>query len=67
MKVGHLKRFFTIFRERFEKEFEKFGLDNVVEIRENCSKFEVLLQDYYRLFSKAKIGLAGDFEDKFGK
>ena len=49
-----------IFRERFDKELVEFRLDNVVEIRENCSKCEALLQEYYRLFSKAKIGLAGD-------
>ena len=56
-----------IFRERFDKELVEFRLDNVVEIRENCSKLEALLQEYYRLFSKAKIGLAGDFEAVFAK
>ena len=56
-----------IFHERFDKELADFRVDNVVEIREKCSNFEALLQDYYRLFSKAKIGLAGNFDDAFGK
>ena len=55
----------SIFRDRVQKELE-FELTNIVEIRENCSKLEHFLEDYYRLLSKAKIGLAGDFEKTFG-
>ena len=56
-----------IFHERFEKELADFRVDNVVEIREKCSKLETLLQDYYRLFCKAKIGLADNFDAAFDK
>ena len=65
--VASLKIEEEIFRERLEKELEDCQFDTVVEIREKCSKLEHLLQDHYRLFSKAKIGLAGDFEGVFNK
>ena len=56
----------AIFSERLEKELEKFQMDNAVVIRQNCSKFEHFLEEYYRLFSKSKIALGGDFEKTFG-
>ena len=55
-----------IFRERLEKEFLKFSMDEIAEIKENCSKFETFLEDYYKLLSKIKIGFGDDFETAFG-
>ena len=55
-----------ILRERIEKELLGFQLTNIGEIRENCSNLNHFLHDYYGLFSKAKIGLAGEFEATFG-
>ena len=65
--VASLKIEEEIFRERLEQELGDCQFDTVVEIREKCSKLEHLLQDHYRLFSKAKIGLARDFEGVFDK
>ena len=58
-----------IFRDRLEKEFDSFKIDEcskIEEIRENCLKFEHFQEECYRLLSKAKIGLGNDFPDVFG-
>ena len=57
-----------VFRERVEKELLTFEMDEhskIDEIKENCSKFEHLLEGYYNLLSKAKIGLGIDFQNTF--
>ena len=65
--VASLKIEEEIFHQRLEKELTECQFETVSEIREKCSVFENLLQDYYRLFSKAKIGLANDFDGVFEK
>ena len=52
--VASLKIEEEIFRERLEKELDDCQFDTVVDIQEKYSKLEHLLQDHYRLFSKAK-------------
>ena len=64
--IASLKTEEAIFSGRLEKELDKFQMDNAVVIRQNCSKFEHFLEEYYRLFSKSKIALGGDFEETFG-
>ena len=54
------------FRERLEAEILKFGMTEIIEIQENCSKFERLLEEYYRVVSRVKIGFDDDFEAEFG-
>ena len=54
------------FRERLEAEILKFGMTEIIEIQENCSRFERLLEEYYRVVSRVKIGFDDDFEAEFG-
>ena len=57
-----------VLHDRLEKElltFEVEKFSKIDEISERCSKLEHLLEDYYRLLSKAKIGLAEGFDAVF--
>ena len=66
--ISSLKIEEEVFHERLEKELLAFKLDDLSktdEIEKKCSKFEHFLEDYYKLFSKAKIGLGVDFEKVF--
>ena len=58
----------NIFSERL-KDFLAFKIDensNVDEIRDNGFELKQLLETYYGLFSKSKIGLGDDFQKQFG-
>ena len=52
-----------VFRDRISRELKVDGED-VSEIKENCSRLDALLGDYYTLLSKAKIIFGDDFEEE---
>ena len=52
-----------VFRDRILRELKVDGED-VSEIKENCSRLDALLRDYYTLLSKAKIIFGDDFEEE---
>ena len=57
-----------VFHDRLQRELQTFEVEEhskIDEIREKCSKLEHLLEGYYNLLSKAKIGLGEGFEEVF--
>ena len=59
-----------VFHDRLENELLSINIDDLSktdDIEKKCAKLEHFLEDYYKLLSKAKIGLGADFEKVFKK
>ena len=52
----------NVFREKLKPEIEDFEQDDIPSIEKSCSRFESLLDEYFKLLSRAKIAFEGDFE-----
>ena len=67
LMISSLKIEDEIFRDRVEKEFASFNMDEakIDNIREKCSKYEKFQEECYNLLSKAKIGLGDEFQKVF--
>ena len=52
----------AVFREKLQPEIDDLEEDDLVSLEKSSSRFEFLLDDYYKLLSRAKIAFEGDFD-----
>ena len=55
-----------IFQEKLDSEIENFGeVKEIDEIKANCSRFEILSDDYYKLLARAKLAFDQAFVKEY--
>ena len=51
-----------VFREKLKPEIKDFEMKDIALIEKSCSRFEFLLDEYFKLLSRAKIAYESDFD-----
>ena len=52
----------NVFREKLDAEIADMDRDDLLSIEKYCVRFELLLDNYYALLSKAKVAFSNDYD-----